>query len=230
MAKKSCGSSTLRGIYISCLHDAAVIAIVQANNSRFIDTIVFWCCSFSSHDWTFAVGHGIENGPHHIQYVDLFAHFSMTFSPDNAFPFVFVTISVFQFAYTGIFGMYSAYLFAKTGHFMAPFVVHAFCNHMGFPDIQEVLNQPDNKKHLLIGLYVIGLVAWIILLPIVTEPKWYSNELYWNDVWCDFKNVIVVCQCESVVSPILTLTSGAQALLSFPLLEHYLDRKCFPSN
>lgn len=65
---------------------------------------------------------------------------------------------------------------------MAPFVVHAFCNHMGFPDIQEVLSQPDNKKHLLIGLYVIGLVAWIILLPIVTEPKWYSNELYWNDV------------------------------------------------
>lgn len=88
-------------------------------------------------------------------------------------------ILVFQLVYTGIFGMYSAFLFAKTGHFIAPFIVHAFCNHMGFPDIQDLINQPDKKKHLFIGFYVLGLISWIVLLPIVTEPKWYHNELYW---------------------------------------------------
>lgn len=81
-----------------------------------------------------------------------------------------------------MFGVYSAYLFAKTGHFIAPFIVHAFCNHMGFPDIEEVLNQTETKKRLLIAFYVIGLLSWILLLPILTQPKWYSNELYWKDM------------------------------------------------
>ena len=35
-------------------------------------------------------------------------------------------------------GMYSALLFVRTGHFVAPFVIHAYCNFMGFPDISEV--------------------------------------------------------------------------------------------
>ncbi|XP_055322310.1 CAAX prenyl protease 2 [Sitodiplosis mosellana] len=89
-------------------------------------------------------------------------------------------VSTFQFVYTGIFGIYSAYLFAKTGHFIAPFVAHAFCNHMGFPDIQEVLLQQDNKKYIILSCYVIGLIGWIYLLPVVTKPEWYSNELYWK--------------------------------------------------
>lgn len=95
---------------------------------------------------------------------------------------VLCVFAAFQFAYTGIFGIYSAYLFAKTGHFIAPFIAHAFCNHMGFPDIQEVLLQQDNKKYIILSCYVIGLVSWIYLLPIVTEPHWYSNELYWTNM------------------------------------------------
>ncbi|XP_055679955.1 CAAX prenyl protease 2 [Lutzomyia longipalpis] len=87
-----------------------------------------------------------------------------------------VTISCFQFSYTYIFGVYSAYLFTKTGHFVAPFVVHAFCNHMGFPDLMELSNHPN--KRLLQFLYILGLVSWIILLPIVTKPSMYSNNLY----------------------------------------------------
>ena len=34
--------------------------------------------------------------------------------------------------------MYSALLFIRTGHFAAPFLVHAYCNFMGFPDFVEV--------------------------------------------------------------------------------------------
>ncbi|XP_055697786.1 CAAX prenyl protease 2 [Phlebotomus papatasi] len=89
-----------------------------------------------------------------------------------------VTISCFQFSYTYIFGIYSAYLFTKTGHFIAPFVAHAFCNHMGFPDLVELSSQPNPKKRLLQLLYVVGLVSWIVLLPIATKPTMYANPLY----------------------------------------------------
>ncbi|XP_037027557.1 CAAX prenyl protease 2 [Bradysia coprophila] len=89
-------------------------------------------------------------------------------------------VSGIQFCYTSIFGMYAAYLFARTGHFMAPVVAHAFCNHMGFPDVNEVLNQPTRTKHILLATYVIGFVAWIYLLPVVTDPTWYANDLYWT--------------------------------------------------
>lgn len=85
-----------------------------------------------------------------------------------------------QFCYTSIFGMYAAYLFARTGHFLAPVVAHAFCNHMGFPDVNEVLNQPKQTKHILLGTYVIGFIAWMYLLPVVTDPTWYANDLYWT--------------------------------------------------
>lgn len=89
-------------------------------------------------------------------------------------------MSALQVMYTSIFGMYSAYLFARTGHFVAPFVAHAFCNHMGFPDIQEVLNQPQPRKQILLALYVVGFVSWIVLLPLLTQPSWYRNNIYWQ--------------------------------------------------
>ncbi|XP_053679856.1 CAAX prenyl protease 2 [Anopheles nili] len=88
-------------------------------------------------------------------------------------------VSLFQFFYTTIFGIYSSHLFVRSGHFVAPFVVHAFCNHMGFPDVQEVCSQPNHKKYLFIGFYVLGLVGWVTLLPTLTTPSWYSNNLFW---------------------------------------------------
>lgn len=53
---------------------------------------------------------------------------------------------------------------------------------MGFPDIQEVIQQQDKKKYIILVFYVVGLISWIYLLPVVTEPKWYSNELYWRNM------------------------------------------------
>ncbi|XP_055530767.1 CAAX prenyl protease 2 [Wyeomyia smithii] len=92
---------------------------------------------------------------------------------------IVLTISFFQFFYTTIFGIYSAYLFIRTGHFAAPFVAHAFCNHMGFPDLQEVLQQKDRRRAIFLGLYLLGLVGWILLLPTLTTPSWYANNLFW---------------------------------------------------
>lgn len=92
-----------------------------------------------------------------------------------------LVISCFQLTYTTVFGFYSAFLFARTGHFVAPFLVHAFCNHMGLPDVQELWQQHIVRRIILILCYIIGFVGWIILLPIATQPSLYSNNLYWNN-------------------------------------------------
>ena len=86
---------------------------------------------------------------------------------------------MFQFAYTTIFGMYSALLFIRTGHFAAPFVVHAYCNFMGFPDFMEVANSEPRKRLLLMTLFLAGAVLFYLLLdPLTSNPLWFSNNIY----------------------------------------------------
>lgn len=87
-------------------------------------------------------------------------------------------ISSFQFAYTTIFGMYSAFLFVRTGHVVAPVVVHGFCNFMGFPDLAELLQQEPKKRLILSGFFVLGLIAFYTSLFTFTEPSIYHNDVY----------------------------------------------------
>ena len=56
--------------------------------------------------------------------------------------------TVFQFAYTTIFGWYAAFIYLRTGSFYAVFVVHAFCNYMGFPRLwgKVRLTQHTNRS------------------------------------------------------------------------------------
>ncbi|XP_033216768.1 CAAX prenyl protease 2 [Belonocnema kinseyi] len=90
-------------------------------------------------------------------------------------------ISCFQFAYTTVFGAYAAYLFVRTGHFVAPFAAHSFCNHMGLPDLSEIATYKDPlKRIILVSLFVIGLVAWCFLLTPMTNPVIFSNNLFWH--------------------------------------------------
>lgn len=93
---------------------------------------------------------------------------------------VIAIVSGVQFAYTSVFGIYSAYLFTRTGHFVAPLIAHAFCNHMGFPDFQELLAKPAGQKYALMLFFVIGLIGWIWLLPILTQPELYANDIYYT--------------------------------------------------
>ncbi|XP_060522726.1 CAAX prenyl protease 2 isoform X3 [Cylas formicarius] len=85
----------------------------------------------------------------------------------------------FQFVYTTIFGAYSAYLLYRTGHFASIFVVHAFCNHMGFPDVLEVATYPRTKKVIVSALFVSGFAVWYLLLEPLTTPDLYSNRDAW---------------------------------------------------
>lgn len=94
--------------------------------------------------------------------------------------YIYMNYSGFQVLYTTIFGAYSAYLFLRTGHFVAPFIVHAFCNHMGFPDFSEVIKYNEPKRTLTLGICVVGLISWCLLLTPLTNPSWYSNNIYWK--------------------------------------------------
>lgn len=87
-------------------------------------------------------------------------------------------ISSFQFAYTTVFGMYSAFLFVRTGHLAACVVVHGFCNFMGFPDMVELINQEPKKCLVLSLLFCAGLGMFYFLLVPMTTPSLYSNDIY----------------------------------------------------
>lgn len=89
--------------------------------------------------------------------------------------------SGFQMTYTTLFGAYSAFLFVRTGHLAAPCIVHAFCNHMGFPDFSEVFTYKNPHKFIVASLFVVGLVAWCFLLAPLTQPSLYSNEIFWKE-------------------------------------------------
>lgn len=89
-------------------------------------------------------------------------------------------VSVCQMMYTTIFGAYAAFLFVRTGHFAAPCIAHAFCNHMGFPDFPEVLSYRNPQKIIVAFSFIIGLIAWCSLLVPLTNPVLYHNNLFWR--------------------------------------------------
>lgn len=179
-----CGT-TFGGIHVSGLHDAVVVAVVQPENGHILDATVLRCGPFASQYRTRSFGNGRENC--HISIKWVYCRHSTSTIDRFQWLFLFFVLPGFQFAYTGIFGIYSAFLFARSGHFIAPFIAHAFCNHMGFPDIQDVVGQTLCKKITIVTFYVIGLIGWIYLLPIATEPILYDNSLYWtsntNTTW-----------------------------------------------
>ncbi|KAL0115010.1 hypothetical protein PUN28_010522 [Cardiocondyla obscurior] len=73
------------------------------------------------------------------------------------------------------------FMFVLLGHFIAPFAAHSFCNHMGFPDLSEIAAYKDPLQRVgLICLFVIGLIAWCLLLMPMTHPSLFNNNLFWT--------------------------------------------------
>ena len=87
-------------------------------------------------------------------------------------------ISSFQLTYTTIFGIYSAFLYIRTGHLASCIIVHTFCNSMGFPDLMEVYYQPPLRRAFFSLAYVAGLGTFIKLLPLLTDPALYANDIF----------------------------------------------------
>lgn len=88
--------------------------------------------------------------------------------------------SSLQFCFTTIFGAYSAFLFLRTGHIIAAFSAHSFCNHIEFPNVTEIRYYNEPRRSLTILVCFIGFIAWCWLLIPLTSPKMYGNHIYWN--------------------------------------------------
>ncbi|KAL2094822.1 hypothetical protein ACEWY4_009541 [Coilia grayii] len=84
-----------------------------------------------------------------------------------------LTAAVFQFAYTYVFGIYSAFIFIRTGHMLAPVLCHSFCNSMGFPDFSRALEHPQRPVILL--CYQLGVMLFLLFLLPLTDPFFYGT-------------------------------------------------------
>ncbi|TMW68492.1 hypothetical protein Poli38472_005960 [Pythium oligandrum] len=87
----------------------------------------------------------------------------------------------FQLMYTSLFGAYATFVYLRTGHFISIFLIHIFCNVMGFPDLSFF--SPESTLHpfraVILGTYFAGIYFFSVLLMPLTEPSIYESEL-WN--------------------------------------------------
>jgi hypothetical protein len=82
--------------------------------------------------------------------------------------------TIFQFAYTTLFGSYAAYAFIRTGSVGAVVASHAYCNWMGLPDLSFVNARSPLYRYrtFLVVMYIAGALAfkWFLtsgmLLPL----------------------------------------------------------------
>ncbi|XP_028396121.1 CAAX prenyl protease 2-like isoform X1 [Dendronephthya gigantea] len=84
--------------------------------------------------------------------------------------------TLFQFSYTTLFGIYSAFVFIRTGHLIGPFICHSFCNYMGIPEFEKI---PDTKyPKAVAAMFIIGLLLFTSLLKPLTEPTLYNSVYF----------------------------------------------------
>ncbi|KAJ3437045.1 protease u48 caax prenyl protease rce1 [Anaeramoeba flamelloides] len=83
-----------------------------------------------------------------------------------------IVAMVFKTAYTSIFGIYSSFLFYRTGNVLSCIIPHSFCNFVGFPDFGAMPTHKHSTK--IISALFIGIVLFIVLLKPMTSPILYS--------------------------------------------------------
>jgi len=95
-------------------------------------------------------------------------------------PMTIILIHLFQFSYTYIFGVYSSFLFIRTGHFIPSFIVHTLCNALGIPDVMNLIDMQDGqakRKFFYMLCYLIGLWLFSTNLHFFTQTNfYYSND------------------------------------------------------
>ena len=81
-------------------------------------------------------------------------------------------VIVIQFSYTAIFGLFSGFLFIRTGHLISLVICHSLCNIMGLPSVEYALKHP--QKGVIIAGYILGAVFFFIFLFPLTSPSLYE--------------------------------------------------------
>jgi membrane protease YdiL (CAAX protease family) len=83
-----------------------------------------------------------------------------------------VAMVAFQFAYTYVFGVFSASLFVRTRRLAAPTVAHMICNAFGFPELGELWAEPDTARRWVYrGLLLAGPAAFAVLYTTLTDAS-----------------------------------------------------------
>ncbi|XP_003389726.1 PREDICTED: CAAX prenyl protease 2-like [Amphimedon queenslandica] len=80
--------------------------------------------------------------------------------------------ALFQTTYTSLFGMFSSYLFIRTGHLVTPVLSHSLCNVLGLPNFIGL--RQHKYRYLVSVAYVAGLAGFIYFLPKLTNPVYYN--------------------------------------------------------
>eukprot|EP00117_Sycon_ciliatum_P013655 scpid84150/ scgid14232/ CAAX prenyl protease 2; Farnesylated proteins-converting enzyme 2; Prenyl protein-specific endoprotease 2; Protein severas len=78
-----------------------------------------------------------------------------------------ILVACAQICYTTLFGAFSAFLFLRTGHFVACYLSHAYCNMLGLPNFGEIPAHP-HKSVLMVG-HVVAMVLFFGLLAPLTD-------------------------------------------------------------
>lgn len=82
--------------------------------------------------------------------------------------------SVFQLAYTSLFGAYATFLYLRTGSLLAIFVVHAFCNCMGLPRFWGRVQSFANGPEVATGTWY-SVVYYLLLV--------LGAVMWWRNLW-----------------------------------------------
>jgi hypothetical protein len=81
-------------------------------------------------------------------------------------------IALFKLAYTNVFGIYSGFVYIKTGSIWPAVVLHAHCNFFGFPSFGQLLNRDHRCSDRIVALVLY--IAGIIVLT-TTFDWWFEN-------------------------------------------------------
>jgi prenyl protein peptidase len=92
-----------------------------------------------------------------------------------------VVSTLFQMAYTWVFGIIAAFMFVCTNNIAGPIAAHVFCNWMGLPDL-SFLSAPDEKapkedvlvhekRWLFLAVYVVGVVGFVYGMQDMTSAS-----------------------------------------------------------
>ncbi|KAK4509638.1 uncharacterized protein ATC70_006940 [Mucor velutinosus] len=88
--------------------------------------------------------------------------------------------SLFQFAYTTLFGWYASYLFIRMGSLWPPVLCHSFCNMMGFPDFGGHHHRSTFQKGVIYSCFPLGILLFVCYLNQLTLPSSVGGSMYWK--------------------------------------------------
>ena len=94
-------------------------------------------------------------------------------------------IALFKLTYTNVFGIYSGFVYIKTGSIWPAVVLHAHCNFFGFPSFGQLLNKNNRctDRIAALVLYIVG------TLTLFTTFGWWLDGNPW---WAQGSEVLPV--------------------------------------